>query len=34
MSDLLSVGATILLFAVSVIYTRGCDGMTKGRNHG
>jgi hypothetical protein len=33
MSDLLSVGATILLFAVSVIYAKACDGITKGRNH-
>jgi len=33
MSDLLSVGATILLFAVSVIHARGCDGITRGRNH-
>lgn len=34
MSDVLSVGATVLLFAISVIYTRGCDGMTRGRTHG
>jgi hypothetical protein len=33
MGDLLSVGATILLFAVAVIYTTACDGITRGRKH-
>jgi hypothetical protein len=33
MSDLFCLGATLLLFAVSVIYTRACDGITRGRTH-
>lgn len=34
MSDLFCIASTLLLFGVSVLYTRGCDGMTRSRNHG
>ncbi len=31
MSDILSVGATIVLFALSLLYIRACEGLTRKR---